>query len=475
MLGRNILAVYPHRRRSSEVRFIPPIGLEYVLAAVRDLVDNVTIVDMRFETDDDLARLVAAKPDSVCISLNWKPSNPERDVVPEFDLINHLPADLFTVVGGRWATLNVETVFAECPHVDVVVLGDGEETLRELVQSTSPADVAGLAWRDDTGAVRRTAPRPFAPLSETVYPLRGLRRHVYTASAGGADTGITVDTVLSSHGCPFNCKFCTCNLDWMGRRRPWQPRSPESVVAELRTIDAEIVFFADNNFCVDMDRVGKICDLLLREKIRKTFAVEARIEIARRPDVLAKMARAGFRMIMFGIESACDASLELLNKGFTTADVREALAVLRPYPFVLGAFFIIGNIGEDRDDMLRMSRFARELGIDFISLSYLRADPGSALEEIVRGTPGYHIVPGPKPRVYSDRYSFRDLRRIKSAMVRDFYYHPHMLRSMRRVLAAGFLKGRHVGCVAHSAAVLALRRLLPATLARRLSPPGGRA
>jgi anaerobic magnesium-protoporphyrin IX monomethyl ester cyclase len=472
MLGENILAVYPHRRRSSEIRFTPPMGLEYVMAAVEDLVKRITIVDMRLEDEYDLTRFIDSRTDAVCISLNWAPSKPEGGAVPEFDLINRLPRHLRTVVGGRWASMNTDAVFENCPNVDIVVQGDGEETIRELATRTSPAEITGLAYRSD-GVIHRNPPRRLAPLSETLCPNRKLRRYAYTVAARGIDLGITVDSVLSSQGCPFHCKFCAYNADWLGRRRPWQARSPQSVLNELHDIDADVVFFADNNFCVDMDRVGAICDLVIKEGIRKTFALEARVDIARRPDVLDKMARAGFRIIMFGLESACDESLRLLNKGFTVADVRAAFNVFRRYPFLLGGFFIVGNIGESEHDMLRMSAFARELGVDFISLSYLRADRGSSLEDLVQQSPGYHIAHGEKPKVYSEKYPLEKLGAIKHAIARDFYSSTYMIGRLVRGLSAGILKPRHLWSIVRSVLIVAARALLPRRLRRRLKPPGG--
>jgi len=472
MLGKNILAVYPHRRRSSEIRFTPPMGLEYVMTAVEDLVERITIVDMRLEDEYDLARFIDSHTDAVCISLNWAPAKPTHGVVPEFDLINRLPGNLLTVVGGRWASMNTDAVFENCPNVGVVVQGDGEETIRELATEASPADIQGLAYRA-RGVIHRNPPRRLAPLSETLYPNRKLRRYAYTVAARGVDLGVTVDSVLSSQGCPFQCKFCAYNADWLGRRRPWQARSPQSVLTELHAIDADAVFFADNNFCVDMDRVGAICDLVVQEGIRKTFALEARVDIARRPDILDKMARAGFRIIMFGLESACDESLRLLNKGFTVADVRAAFKVFRRYPFLLGGFFIVGNIGESDRDMLRMSAFAKELGVDFISLSYLRADRGSSLEDLVRRSPGYHIAHGEKPKVYSDRYPPEKLGAIKHAIASDFYFSTHMLGRLMRGLSAGILKPRHLWSMVRSLLILASRALLPRRLGRRLKPLGG--
>jgi len=472
MMGGNILAVYPYRRRSSEMRFMPPMGLEYVMAAVEDLVDNITIVDMRLEDEYDLRPFIDSRTDAACVSMNWWPSKPKGGVVPEYDLINRLPRDLPTIVGGRWATLNADRLSENCPNIDIIVKGDGEETIRELATSSSPAGVKGLSYRAN-GIVHHNPPRMFAPLSETVYPNRKLRRYRYTATARGIDFGITMDSVLSSRGCPFRCKFCTYNFDSLGRRRPWQARSPESVVAELRTIDAELVFFADNNFAVDMDRVAAICDLLTKEGIRKTLAAEARIDIARRPDVLAKMVRAGFRIILFGLESACDKTLRQLNKGFTVEQVRAAFEVFRRHDFLRCGFFIVGNIGESEREMLRMSRFAKELGVDFISLSYLRAEPGSAIQQIVRDTPGYHIADGRKPKVYSDTYPRRKLRQIHRAIARDFFFSAHIFHCLRSLLSSGILKPRHLWSAVRSVPLVVARMLLPRRLAAHLKLPGG--
>ena len=472
MLGKHILGIYPHSRRSSDARFMPPMGLEYVMTAIGDQVQDIRIVDFRYEDVYDIRPFLEARTDAVCISLNWRPVFAEGGFWAELDLINRLPRDIPTIVGGRWATQNVDMLLDHCPHVDVVVKGDGEETIRELAACSSPDDIAGICWRAN-GTVHHNAARPCAPPSDALYPDRNLRRYAYTLTAPGLDLGVTFDSILTSRGCPYRCKFCTFNLDGQGNRRPWQPRSPESVLAELRTVDADAVFVADNNFCHDMDRVAAICDGIVRENMRKTFAVEARVDIARRPDVLDKMVRAGFRLILFGVESATDRTLRQLGKGFTVAQAREYFKVLRRYNFVRGGFFMVGNIGESERDMRRIARFARELGVDFISLSQLRADPGSHIGELARSAPGYHIASGRKRKVYSDRYPLKKLRQVKRAIRRDFYLSPHMFRSLRSVLATGLIGPRHVWRALRSLHRIMVPRLWP----RRhgaLKPAGGK-
>jgi radical SAM superfamily enzyme YgiQ (UPF0313 family) len=137
-----------------------------------------------------------------------------------------------------------------------------------------------------------------------------------------------------------------------------------------------------------MDRVAAICDLLQERGIRKRYVVNARIEIAKRPDVLRKMERAGFAILLLGIESAQDKTLRSMRKGFNTRQIREYFRVLRKTRMLLHAYFIVGNIGESDEEMLQITPFARKLGVDTVTLNLLRNERYSGLEQLVLESPG---------------------------------------------------------------------------------------
>ena len=146
---------------------------------------------------------------------------------------------------------------------------------------------------------------------------------------------------MSSRGCPFNCKFCSFKLDPLRQKRGWSARTPESVINELREIKAKVVAFIDDNFFADIKRAEKICDLIIKEKFKKIFIANARISIGFNPGLVKKMYLAGFRLIMFGVESAQDKTLKQLDKGFTTDDVRRAFKVLRKSNMLLNGYFMV--------------------------------------------------------------------------------------------------------------------------------------
>ena len=115
----------------------------------------------------------------------------------------------------------------------------------------------------------------------------------------------------------------------------------------------------DDLFTHDLDRVESHLRPDPGRGIRKRYFVNVRLEIARRPDVLRKMEQAGFSMLMLGVESAHDKTLRAMRKGFDVARIRKYFEVLRHSRMFLHGYFIVGCIGESRDDMLQIAPFAR--------------------------------------------------------------------------------------------------------------------
>jgi radical SAM superfamily enzyme YgiQ (UPF0313 family) len=182
-----------------------------------------------------------------------------------------------------------------------------------------------------------------------------------------------------------------------------------------------------------MNWVEKVCELIIREGIKKKFAINARLEVAKRPDVLKMMYKAGFMAFLIGIESAHDKTLASMNKGFTTETVREYFPVLRQFNIIYHCYFIIGNIGETREEMLDIVNFSHELGVDTLGLSVLRATKYSPLKDMLRGFDNYHIEEG-SGKVYSDMLSMEELQQIRRDVNASFFTIPVMLRILKKMI-----------------------------------------
>lgn len=426
-MGIKFLGVYPARRAGGIAYrdLYPPLGLECVAAAAKDVAEKVTIVDTRYEKEPVEGWL--RDFDVLGLSLTWPA---QLEVARELlERVPPGPGAHPVILGGLYASLNPDDCLRDFSRADALVRGDGEDAIREILAGRPFSGIPGLSFRVDGRVVHNTARAP--GIVPDVAPDRGLRKYAYRARLpGGFKIGL--DCVMSSRGCPYQCEFCTFNLDESGRRRPWSGRPAESVAAEVAALRSDIVIFTDDNFGHDMDRVGRICDLLAERGVRKAYGCEMRLEAARRPDVLARMARAGFAGISLGLESCRDATLRRMGKGFTIRGIERAFQTFRKFPFFYLGYFILGYVGETPADMMEIPRFAKRLGLDFIGVSLLRGFRDSPLSRALADGPGYRI--DADGFVVSDALSHRDLERIQSRVLRRFYTPLQIFRILAKLV-----------------------------------------
>jgi radical SAM superfamily enzyme YgiQ (UPF0313 family) len=420
MKYKHVLALYPYFKDSTATMGVfPPTGLEYIATNMKDLVGKVTLLDLRYENEyqniEILSDFIKKGIDLLCISITW---NSQFNSICNF--ISKLPDEVTTVVGGYKATEEVEFLFEKCPNIDLIVRGEGEETIREVVTGLPYGDILGLSYREN-GTMIHNKPRPLPDISAAAFPDRSLRRQDYHWIQNGVQiTNLTFDTVLTSRGCPYNCKFCTFGLNPLGQKRKYAERPLDSVIEELNSISADVVMYSDDNFFTNPRRSKKLCDLILENGIKKRFCVQTRIEIANDQELLEKAEKAGFKLFLIGIESPHDKILKQLNKGITQQQVRDAFKILNNYNFYFHGYFIYANIGETEEEMVYIAKFAKELKLETISFHKLRIEKFSPLKEVVENTAGYYYnrIGG---AVYSDRYNRRALKQIRNRIRSGFY------------------------------------------------------
>jgi magnesium-protoporphyrin IX monomethyl ester (oxidative) cyclase len=438
---RHVLALNPYFGDSTAlIGVFPPTGLEYIVASMKDLVGEVTLLDLRhekmYQDPRVLSDFIRNEIDLLCVSIRW-----ESQFVEICDFVSRLPPEVCTVVGGYKATEQVEYLFARCPNVDMIVRGEGEEIIKQIVTGVPLKDIRGLSYRQNGGIVHNEI-HPLPEITKIPFPDRSLRRHSYHMVKYGVQiSSHTFDTVLTTRGCPFNCKFCTFSLNPLGQKRNYTERPVESVIEELKTVTADVVLFSDDNFFTNPKRSEQLCDLIIENEIKKIFVVQARIDIARHPRVLDKAEKAGFKIFLIGIESPHDRILTQLDKGINQREIRDAFSILTQYDFYLHGYFIYGNIGETIEEMLYIPKFAKEIGLDSISFQKLRVERFSPLKEVVEETPGYYYnrIGG---SVYSDQYGRKELKQIRNRIRSEFYDLPQVFGIIRKAWRIGLIDCR---------------------------------
>ncbi len=438
---KHALALYPYFGDSTTAMGIfPPTGLEYIAASMKDLVGKVTFLDLRYESAFQdlkvLNKVIRDEIDLLCISIQW-----QTRFENVCDFISQLPREVCTVVGGYKATQEVEYLFERCPNVDMIVRGEGEEIIKQIVTGVPYKDIRGLSYREN-GRVVHNENHPLPDITRLPFPDRSLRKHDYRAIVHGVRVSHhTFDAVLTTRGCPFKCKFCTFSLNPLGQKRSYTERPVESVIEELKTVKADVVLFSDDNFFTNPKRSEELCDLIIENNIKKTFIVQARVDVAKHPRVLEKAEKAGIKVFLVGIESPHDWILTQLQKGITQQQVRDAFAVLAQYNFYLHGYFIYGNIGETEEEMLYIPKFAKEIKLDSISFQKLRIEKFSPLKEVVETTPGYYYnsIGGP---VYSNRYGRKELKQIRNRIRSEFYDLAQVIHIVRKAGRIGLVGWR---------------------------------
>ena len=168
---------YIERSATNTMMLFPSIGVEYVATSVKGLVDKITLLDLRYEKDfsdtDKLLEFISNSIDIICVSIGW-----DRQFEEICHLLNRMPDNIPLVVGGYKATEKVDELFKVCPTIDIIVRGEGEETIREIFSGVALKDILGASYREGN-RVLHNPNRPLPDINSLIAPDRTLRRNEY--------------------------------------------------------------------------------------------------------------------------------------------------------------------------------------------------------------------------------------------------------------------------------------------------------
>ncbi|NVM02461.1 MAG: cobalamin B12-binding domain-containing protein [Candidatus Helarchaeota archaeon] len=284
--------------------------------------------------------------------------------------------DVTTVLGGFHPTLKPDVI--EYPNIDYTVRGEGEYTFKELVDGLNPSEILGLSYKKN-GEFHHNKPRPFITnLDELPYPRKDLVDYKPYITFG-----LPGDIVETSRGCPFDCHFC-CVSKFYGRT--YRKKSPLRVIKELELVPKTQfqVFFTDDNFMLDHKRVEEICYLIREHKLHRRFmfSCQARVDdTAKNPELVNKMAESKFFVFFIGFESLKQESLDIIKKQVSLTLYKKAIKNCHDNKILVFGSFIIGNIGETREDILKMPKLVKELKVAIAIAIPLTPLPGTRLME----------------------------------------------------------------------------------------------
>ncbi len=368
-----------------------PLGLAYIAQVLRERRgDEVTILDarnLRLPPEAVARRAAELQPEVVGLTgLSFE--SPQVHALAK--LVRQAAPGAKIVVGGPYASANLEKVL-EDPSFDVVVVGEGEETAKELLDAFAGrralAEVRGIIYREN-GAARFTGPRPaaldidqYAPAWDLLDPKSYFKRSGRN-SENIIKTSHRTLAVFTSRGCPYSCIFCH-NI--FGKK--FRARSAENVVEEIAMLkerygvkELEIL---DDSFNLDQERAKAIARGLIARKLDLKIALPNGIRGDRVDgEMLDLFQAAGFYRIAFAVESASPRIQELIHKRIDLNKVKQAITETARRGMVATGYFILGFPTETEADMQMTADFAVDSDLHVASFFYLNPFPGTEVAKL---------------------------------------------------------------------------------------------
>lgn len=422
-----------------------PLGLCTISSFLQSKGHTVIVYQQFGQSDEKVGEeIVRFEPDIAgfsCIDVN------SPGALNIAKMLKEQRPDTFVVFGGERPTAN--PIIAQNPAVDLVVIGEGEVTLLEVIEQVESGEndfskVKGTAFFDGQKLIV-TKPRDrIADLGSLPLPDRHIlgagRYHYYgltPSDIGLPSNKLSVASTYLSRGCTHNCRFCTTPNVW-GRR--WIARPVDDVVDEIEQMtknDINFVYFQDENFLTNLDVVRKFCEMKIERGLTVPFSIISRVSHVDEPmvDLLYK---AGLRHIGVGIESVRDETLKEIHKGLDISVIKEKVGIIRKRGISVCGLFMIGYPWETADMINGYSPVIRDLGVDSIKIQFLTPFMGTSLYEEA-SKKGEILTTDPlansteTPVLKSAHLSPEDMLKLRKKLYLRFYLSPKFILRIARL------------------------------------------
>jgi radical SAM superfamily enzyme YgiQ (UPF0313 family) len=273
------------------------------------------------------------------------------------------------VFGGVHATFEPEEALGEG---DYVFRGEADPTFVEFLEALKRGErrprLAGLSWKTEGGAHHE-------PLSGRPVDMDSLPSPDWSLFEGYRPR---VGAVMTSRGCPHDCSFCSVTA-MLGRG--YRMRSLDLVMQDLGQIRNRSVFFYDDHFASNPERTKDLLRRIIAERGRthrvKRFSAQVRAEVARDPELLKLMRRAGLRQLFIGFESVNPRSLELYNKHQNLKDIDEAVRAIHRQGIWIHGMFVFGSDADTPETFEETVRFCNRNKMETVQYLVLTPLPGT--------------------------------------------------------------------------------------------------
>jgi radical SAM superfamily enzyme YgiQ (UPF0313 family) len=415
-----------------------PLGISYLAAVLEENGYDVDVIDCpvsRLSQKELEAEFKRRQPDVVGVTSATVTYLPALEIVKTAK--QALP-NCVTMMGGPHVTVMDEQTLSENPETDIIVRGEGEQTMLELANLISNrnlknlGEVAGITFRKN-GQIVRTPDRPFIQNIDALpHPA-----HKHFEVNKYRILGKMYLPIITSRGCPFQCAFC---LSSRMCGRGFRARSPGKVVDELEwlrdTYGADAYTFYDDTFTFDAERALAICDEMKKRKIGLPWDCRTRVDRISK-EILAKLSDTNCQLIHFGVESGSQKMLNAMKKGTTVEQNATAIKWAKEAGILVAISVVVGYPGETIDMLKQTTDFIRRTEPDYVYMCEAVPYPGTELYTLVKEL-GLEMT-SDWSQYHEATQVFKNsllppqkIEEVKKAVFDDFFSPSYYLRKSRR-------------------------------------------
>lgn len=363
---------------------MPPLGLASIAAYLEQRGFSADIVDCYARPDSDRVirdYLLAEKPAFIGLSCT---TSSFHDGVRIAGLARQAVPGIRTVFGGPHVSALKESLFAGFPAMDFSVIGEGEETMHQLLLKgqDDPASVKGIIYRRGGEAAFTGYPEQGLVLDDLPFPayekLAGFPSSYMLPIFNYPKTPNT--SCISSRGCPYSCSYCDRSVF----RRSFRYNSASYLYEHLRYLRERFgirhINFYDDQFTFNRQRIDEFTSMMIERPLGMTFNCAVRAEHID-AELLTRMRNAGCWMMSLGIETGDE---ELLAQHRQNADLdhlAQKIRMIKAAGLRTKGLLMMGLPGETEASIRRSMKYVFSLPIDDFNLAKFTPFPGSPIYE----------------------------------------------------------------------------------------------
>ncbi len=350
----------------------PTLGLLYIAAHLRRAGFDVEMFDSTFSRPAQLYSRLQKGAGVLGVYTNLM----TRGLVVQ--IVAMAKAAGWTVILGGPEAANYPTEYLD-RGADVVVVGEGEHTLEELLPALAAHGpnrlhgVLGTIFRDESGSLVTNPERPqIADLDSLAWPARDLIDQRAYIDAWRGRHGMGSVNLITARGCPYKCRWCSHAVFGFSHRRRSHMDCADELEHILQTYQPDQVWYADDVFTIHHRWFFQYAQELKRRSLRVPFETITRADRMMKEEILEKLAEMGCFRIWIGSESGSQRILDAMERGVKTEEVEWASKAARRHGIQVGMFLMWGYLGETLEDIEATVEHVKRCNPDvfFTTVSY---------------------------------------------------------------------------------------------------------